>query len=247
MQWPGMRGNYSTYSVKPNSYMKKLTAGSLVAFLSLFGVPFAASFYHCAAAGPNTSSPGGLISQLRLTPPPGTVLAYAGESVPAGYLECNGRELKKADYPELFAAIGNVYGGIPGATFNLPDCQSRTVVGAGQGSGDDDEGRTFTDRALGSRFGEEKHHLTVEELPTHSHPITDPGHFHEMSRVVGGSAGTQKGVLDRYVAGYFNTTKVDTILSENRAETNISVNSTGQDRPHNIMQPSIVLRWIIKY
>jgi len=43
--------------------------------------------------------------------PIGTVLSFAGEKVPAGYLECNGKLLIKDSYPKLFEAIGATYGG----------------------------------------------------------------------------------------------------------------------------------------
>jgi hypothetical protein len=41
--------------------------------------------------------------------PTGSVIAYAGHSVPQGYLPCNGHTLARADYPYLFAAIGTLY------------------------------------------------------------------------------------------------------------------------------------------
>lgn len=37
--------------------------------------------------------------------PMGTVLSFAGEQVPAGYLECDGRLLKKNEYPKLFNVL----------------------------------------------------------------------------------------------------------------------------------------------
>ena len=51
----------------------------------------------------------------------GEVSAFAKDSDPAGYLLCDGREVSRADYPELFAAIGTKYGEGDGeTTFNLP-------------------------------------------------------------------------------------------------------------------------------
>jgi microcystin-dependent protein len=41
--------------------------------------------------------------------PTGSVIAYAGNTIPQGYLPCNGYTLPRADYPYLFSAIGTLY------------------------------------------------------------------------------------------------------------------------------------------
>jgi hypothetical protein len=41
--------------------------------------------------------------------PAGTVIAYAGNTTPQGYLPCNGYTLATAEYPYLFASIGTLY------------------------------------------------------------------------------------------------------------------------------------------
>ncbi len=79
--------------------------------------------------------------------PAGAVMPYAGsiDGVPDGYLPCHGQSLLKDDYPDLFAAIGNIYGGTDaGATFNLPDYRGEFLRGLDNGRGID------TDRVLGS-------------------------------------------------------------------------------------------------
>jgi microcystin-dependent protein len=47
----------------------------------------------------------------------GIVVAYGGDVVPDGWLECNGQAVNRTDYPDLFAALGNT--GTP-ATFTVP-------------------------------------------------------------------------------------------------------------------------------
>ena len=42
---------------------------------------------------------------------PGTVIDYAGTSIPVGYLACNGNSVPRAMYPDLFAAITFVQSG----------------------------------------------------------------------------------------------------------------------------------------
>ncbi|WP_169779344.1 phage tail protein [Campylobacter curvus] len=52
--------------------------------------------------------------------PIGAYLAWSSqEKIPAGYLLCDGRSLKKSEYAELFAVIGYTYGG-SGENFNIP-------------------------------------------------------------------------------------------------------------------------------
>lgn len=59
---------------------------------------------------------------LSATIPPGTIILYAGRTVPSGYLICNGSVVSRTDYPALFAAIGTIYGtGNGSTTFGLPN------------------------------------------------------------------------------------------------------------------------------
>jgi len=54
------------------------------------------------------------------TIPIATVLAYGGQTIPAGFLKCDGGSYLKTDYPGLFSEIGVVYGG-NATNFNVPD------------------------------------------------------------------------------------------------------------------------------
>ena len=55
---------------------------------------------------------------------------YAGRTVPAGYLLCDGRAVSRTTYSKLFAAIGTIYGSGDGSTtFNLPNGNGRTLQG----------------------------------------------------------------------------------------------------------------------
>lgn len=54
--------------------------------------------------------------------PPGTIIHYAGRTVPSGWLICNGANVSRTDYAALFAAIGTIYGAGNGSTtFGLPN------------------------------------------------------------------------------------------------------------------------------
>jgi microcystin-dependent protein len=64
--------------------------------------------------------------------PKGTVIAFAGNSAPAGYLICNGAAVSRTTYAGLFAVIGTTYGAGDGSTtFNLPDLTDKFIQGSG--------------------------------------------------------------------------------------------------------------------
>lgn len=66
-----------------------------------------------------------------LSVPPGTIIAFAGNKVPDGYLPCDGSELEVSKYPQLFEAIGTIYGGNASSRFRLPDFRGMFLRGVG--------------------------------------------------------------------------------------------------------------------
>jgi microcystin-dependent protein len=63
--------------------------------------------------------------------PPGTIIAFAGNKIPNGYLLCDGSELEISKYPQLFEAIGTIYGGNASSRFKLPDFRGVFLRGVG--------------------------------------------------------------------------------------------------------------------
>jgi microcystin-dependent protein len=62
----------------------------------------------------------------------GFVEVTACENIPEDYLLCNGAELSREEYSELFAAIGTKYGEGDGeTTFNVPNLDGKFIEGAG--------------------------------------------------------------------------------------------------------------------
>lgn len=65
--------------------------------------------------------------------PVGTILSFSGTSVPAGYLLCDGREVSRIDYSNLFTVIGTTFGAGDGSTtFNIPDLRGRFIEGSNE-------------------------------------------------------------------------------------------------------------------
>lgn len=63
------------------------------------------------------------------TAPIGTVLSFAGQTAHHGYLLCDGASYKVADYPDLYAVIGNTYGGDT-ENFNVPNLVDKFIQGS---------------------------------------------------------------------------------------------------------------------
>ena len=100
---------------------------------------------------------------------------WAGAAVPEGYVLCNGQELRTADYPELYKALGVTFNTGTSASgtkystragyFRVPDLRGRFVVG--QHDSDNDY------RANGTAGGLKAVALSEEQLPSHSHTVKD--------------------------------------------------------------------------
>lgn len=162
--------------------------------------------------------------------PPGTVMQYAGSSVPSGWLDCDGSAVSRTTYAALFSAIGITWGpGDGSTTFNVPDLRGRAAIGVGTGSG-------LTNRVLGVNGGSETQALTTAELASHTHTVTDPGHSHLQTGY--GSAGAA------IVAAGANFAAVPTNTVSNT--TGITIGSAGSGNAHNNMQPFANLYHIIK-
>lgn len=114
-----------------------------------------------------------LRSEMRLMErsPLGMVEMWAGAEVPEGYALCNGQELRKSAYPDLYKAIGDRFNAGPDANgaglttqegfFRVPDLRGRFVVGVHD---------TDTDYEHTGMTGGLKHvTLTANEMPKHTH------------------------------------------------------------------------------
>ena len=60
--------------------------------------------------------------------PAGTIISYAGNATPDGFLDCSGAELNPNTYARLFGVIGTTYGGNGSTTFNLPNLNNNSFL-----------------------------------------------------------------------------------------------------------------------
>ena len=63
--------------------------------------------------------------------PTGTIIAFAGNTLPKGYLLCDGSNVSRTTYKKLFDVIGTTYGAGDGkTTFTLPNLIDRFLEGS---------------------------------------------------------------------------------------------------------------------
>jgi microcystin-dependent protein len=140
-------------------------------------------------------------------------------------------------------------------TFGIPDGRgvgfagedamggtARGILGSGNSTG------IAGPAVIGTFGGEQSHVLATGELPAHSHGISDPTHSHGASGagLVGNNLvnGTTRavGTGDGTNSGFFQNVTV----SVSSAGTGISTTNTGSGSSHNVMQPTLVVKYIIK-
>ena len=107
-----------------------------------------------------------------------------------GWMICDGRELLASEYPELYAALGYLYGGGKGR-FNVPDYRGAFLRGVDMGSGVDPDAsqRTCPQGGQAASVGS----LQCDALQTHTHAYkaVNPAEVMPKPTVKGAGPGTQ--------------------------------------------------------
>ena len=203
-------------------------------------------------------------SAATLVVPTGTILEYAGASAPSGFLLANGQAVSRTTYATLYGICGTTYGvGDGSTTFNVPDRRGRVGAGydpsnaTGLLTGSTAQGASAA--ALGNSGGEQAHTQAGTEMVAHNHPassssssssvVTDPGHAHVAkfgNTPSGGSfpytsTGAASGEVD--VPTTATTTGVTVATT---TTTTTTTSDTGGGNAFNVVQPTIILNYIIK-
>lgn len=175
----------------------------------------------------------------------GDIKPWPGATLPDNWVACDGGQLDRTVYANLYAVLGTTWGAGNGTTsFNVPDLRGRMLIGAGQAGG-------LSDRTLGQTGGVEDVVLTVANLPSHTHAVTDPGHTHTITdpghahtSLATSSTNTAGIVAGTAVAG--NTGSAVTGITVDSAMTGLTIGDTGSGTSVGTMSPFVVINWIIK-
>jgi microcystin-dependent protein len=125
--------------------------------------------------------------------PPGVITPYGGDwnTIPAGWLNCDGSAVSTNDYPALFAAIGRTWGtpDFNGDKFNLPDFRGRFPRGVSAGTARDPDAATRVKDAnlFSGPAGDAVATVEDEMIGSHTHPITQSAGDHLLGVFVQGS------------------------------------------------------------
>lgn len=202
--------------------------------------------------------------------PAGMIVQYVGATAPTGWRFCDGATYNGSDttYANLWAAIGTTYGGTGVGSFKVPDMRGRIPVGYGLGDG-------LTNRALGTTGGEETHILTAAEMPSHTHnqgtlatsttgehdhtfasstnhqhrtevqKTTNATHTHNVNGTVAAGPASPSGTTG--VWNEFVSVGSMTLANGGHAHTITGdTGSAGSGTAHNVMQPFVVVSYLIK-
>lgn len=156
----------------------------------------------------------------------GEIRMFAGNFAPRGWAFCDGQLLAVSQNDALFSLLGTIYGGDGRTTFGLPDLRGRIPIHAGHGPG-------LSERRLGSKGGAEKVTLTVNQLPSHTHPLQASRDPTSNPNPQGNTVGEALAV-DPYI---------EDITSANMASS--SITSVGGSRSHTNLQPFLCIHFII--
>jgi microcystin-dependent protein len=171
----------------------------------------------------------GLPTAAQAVPQPflGEVVCGGWTFCPAGWTECDGKMLDISQNNDLFNLIGTTYGGDGQNTFAVPNIQSRTMVGQGQGIG-------LNDKALGQTGGAETVTLLNTQMPGHTHPMAAHDGADRAATPSGKIPGTSPAGAPVYGAGAPNTALKPT-----------AVGIAGGSQPHNNLQPYLAVKCCI--
>lgn len=163
--------------------------------------------------------------------PIATISMWALATPPAKWKICNAQSLLRSAFPELFAVIGTTFGAADGTHFNVPDYKDYSPMGAG------------TTVALNAVAGNNLQALAPNQMPTHNHAVTDPGHAH-LEQVSGSPAYLSIGGTPRIGFGTL-TTSSNTRVTTDAATTGITTQNAGGSVPLNMLHPVKGVHFII--
>ena len=161
--------------------------------------------------------------------PSGSGMMWFSNIPPEGWAILDGATLTNAQtvYPELWANVDPAWKS--GANIVLPNLKGKIPVGRDSGQAEFD--------TLGETMGAKTHQLSVAEMPSHAHGVTDPSHTHYGAHAAAAYGDSYTGMMETAGA---------VIANVDGAYTGISIQANGGGGAHNNLQPGIVVNYMIK-
>jgi microcystin-dependent protein len=157
---------------------------------------------------------------------------------PDGWVVCDG--LTRTVTDGRFAIIAPLLNTIMGVTSNTansitpPNLQSQFLYGS-----------SSTSSSIGSTGGTSSVTLNVNQMPSHSHTVNDPGHDHSYNFISSTHSTnvTYNVPPERSVIDAINTSSTTTGISN----TGITLDPSGGGQPVTILPPYMHINYIMKY
>jgi len=112
--------------------------------------------------------------------PSGALVMWCGlyDAIPTNWLLCDGSEINRTTYADLFSAIGTQFGSAGASTFTLPLFQNIFPRSPASST------------SCGATGGADSLTLSTAQMPSHTHTasVTDGGHSHDYQTRAGGSS-----------------------------------------------------------
>jgi microcystin-dependent protein len=254
-----------SYAVAPGALVDGMThlvqfhvVNGAAATLTVNGLGAIPIYYH--AAGAWRAAPPGLIDVdeirrvayhtssgtyrlLDLRNRTGEVVPFAGSTAPAGALLCYGQQVSRTTYAGLFAVIGTAYGvGDGSTTFNLPDLRGRVAAGK------DDMGgssvarlNTIASTTLGGNGGGQTNtaSTTVSGGTAGSLSVNVGGQQQGDYSLLRGAQGTDGPLVPQNGA-------TSTVIASGNTSGSLSVSASGTSGAFSIIQPTMILNYLIR-
>ena len=174
--------------------------------------------------------------------PTGAIMAWPTESIPSGWLKCQGQAVARSTYSDLFSALGVIYGAGDGSsTFNLPDYRGEFLRGRAEGSANDPDRGSRTNRGDGNggdNVGTKQDYAVLN----HSHGNNSGGSQHHGYNNNSNNTGTFSKSGHGYSANQCHSYEIVHSMSYGTNYANVNGHVTNNEvRPRNVY-----VHWIIK-